>query len=135
MITERRQTLQPASAGGCISWRILETKTITSICKKEFKMEENESEKEIVLDEGKEDKLEEKKSEIVECRYCGDGKEHPERVAHMVLIETADGHIHVHAPFQDRRVMYRFLDAIEEELTRNKRAVEAGPAKTEDLIK
>jgi len=64
------------------------------------------------------------KLQDIECRYCGD-KENPKRVAHMVCVETEDddgeSHIHVHAPFEDRRVMYRMMDAIEEQMVKHKR--------------
>jgi len=62
-----------------------------------------------------------KQEEGLECRYCND-EANPDRVSHLVCIEMADGHIHVHAPFGDKRAIYRFLDAIETELARHKRA-------------
>jgi hypothetical protein len=73
-----------------------------------------------------------KKDQGIECRYCND-EENPDRVAHLVCIEMADGHVHVHAPFADKRAIYRFLDAIEVELARHKREPE--PKNRRDALK
>ena len=49
------------------------------------------------------------------CKYC------KELVPHMIVTMDNEGKIHVHAPFENRYVMSKFMDAILDE--ENKRKV------------
>ena len=54
----------------------------------------------------------------MQCPFCSDERDIPVEgriVEHLVVIQTDDGHIHVHGPLRNGEVIKRLLDAIDTE--------------------
>ena len=55
-------------------------------------------------------------NEFKDCHYCSSD------TTHLIVLVSATGHVHVHAPFDDDVVMKKLLDTIEKEWTLHKNA-------------
>ncbi len=54
----------------------------------------------------------------MQCPFCSEKRDIPvegEIVEHLVVIQTQDGHIHVHGPLRNEEAIKRLLDAIDTE--------------------